>query len=118
MRLKSKIVLLAVVPLLASIVLIALAVRHQERALAARERELVESAYMSSKRTELRHYVELARSTIAPLYESGDDSETTRQAAMKLLASLDYGTDGYFFLYDLQGRSLMHPRQPELVGND
>ncbi|MBN9203478.1 cache domain-containing protein [Methylibium petroleiphilum] len=118
MRLKSKIVLLAVVPLLASIVLIALAVRHQERALAARERELVESAYMSSKRTELRHYVELARSTIAPLYDSGDDSEATRQAAMKLLASLDYGTDGYFFLYDLQGRSLMHPRQPELVGND
>ena len=118
MQLKSKIVLLAVVPLIASIALIAFAVRHQERALALRERALVESAYMNSKRTELSHYVDLARSTIAPLYDSGDDSEATRQAAMKRLASLDYGADGYFFLYDLQGKSLMHPRQPELVGRD
>jgi two-component system NarL family sensor kinase len=37
---------------------------------------------------------------------------------MRILSSLSYGDDGYFFLYDMQGNTLMHPRQPELVGQN
>jgi two-component system NarL family sensor kinase len=37
---------------------------------------------------------------------------------MRLLSSLDYGHDGYFFLYDLHGTVLAHSRQPELVGQN
>lgn len=118
MRLKLKVFLLAVIPLLASLALIALAVRQQERSLSERERALVESAYMANKEAELRHYVDLARSVIAPLYESGRDDAAGKSEAMRLLASLDYGADGYFFLYDMNGRNLMHPRQPELMGRD
>ncbi|GJG96226.1 histidine kinase [Cupriavidus pauculus] len=97
---------------------IALAVRYQATALVRHERVLVEAAYLQSKETELRHYVDLAESAIAPMVRSGKTDEATRQAAMEALARLDYGPDGYFFLYDLQGRNLMHPRQPELVGQD
>jgi two-component system NarL family sensor kinase len=118
MRLKLKVFLLAVIPLLASVALIAWAVRQQERSLSERERALVESAYMTSKQTELRHYVDLAHSVIAPLYESGRDDAATRTEAMRLLKSLDYGADGYFFLYEMNGLNLMHPRQPELVGRN
>lgn len=118
MRLKLKVFLLAVIPLLASLTLIAWAVRQQEASLSQRERALVESAYMTNKETELRHYVSLAQSVIAPLYESGRDDEATRAEAMRLLSTLDYGADGYFFLYDMNGRNLMHPRQPDLVGRD
>jgi two-component system, NarL family, sensor kinase len=117
-RLKLKVFLLAVIPLLASVALIAWAVRQQEKSLSQRERHLVESAHMAAKQAELRHYVDLARSVIAPLYESGRDDEATRDQAMRLLAALDYGADGYFFLYDMSGRNLMHPRQPDLVGQD
>jgi two-component system NarL family sensor kinase len=70
----------------------------------------------ASKETELRHYVELAQSAIAPMVQSGRTDAATRQAAMEALARLDYGPDGYFFLYDLQGRNLMHPRQPNWWG--
>ena len=42
MRLQSKLLLLAALPLLLSLALIAVAVRHQERALAVREHALVE----------------------------------------------------------------------------
>jgi len=118
MRLKLKVFLLAVIPLVASLLLIAVAVRQKENDLAARERAVVESATLASKQNELRHYVDLAQSTIAPLYASGRDDAATREEAIRLLASLDYGSDGYFFLYDLTGKSLMHPRQPELVGRD
>ncbi len=118
MRLKLKVFLLAVIPLLASAVLIAWAVGQQEKNLSQRERALVESAYMANKQTELRHYVDLAQSVIAPLYASGRNDEATQAEAMRLLAALDYGADGYFFLYDMNGRNLMHPRQPELMGRN
>src|SRR5437868_13278286 len=107
MPLKTKILLLAVIPLLASVLAIACTVISQERRLAQRERLLIESAYMRSKEVELRHYVDLALSTIRPLYASQNNDAAARDEAMRLLASMDYGPDGYFFLYDLDGNSLM-----------
>jgi two-component system NarL family sensor kinase len=118
MKLRHKILFLAVAPLAVAMVGIGVAVRFQATELARHERTLVEAAYLQSKETELRHYVELAQSAIAPLVRSGRTDEATRTAAMEALSHLDYGADGYFFLYDLQGRNLMHPRQPELVGQD
>ena len=118
MNLRTKIVALAVAPLLVALVLVAFAVRHQERDLAQRERALIEQTYMVQRRNELRSYVELALSVVRPLYDAGLDDEATRNEALRRLAALDYGDDGYFFVYDLEGRSLMHSRQPELVGQN
>ncbi|GAA4356681.1 cache domain-containing protein [Variovorax defluvii] len=118
MNLRLKIVALAVAPLLVALVLVALAVRHQERDLAARERALIEETYMNQRRSELRSYVALAVSVVQPLYDTGLDDEATRTEALHRLAALDYGNDGYFFVYDMQGRSLMHSRQPDLVGQN
>jgi two-component system NarL family sensor kinase len=50
MTLRTKIVALAVAPLLVALVLVALAVRHQERDLAQRERALIEQTYMNPRR--------------------------------------------------------------------
>lgn len=116
MNLRSKIVALAVAPLLVALVLVSLAVRHQERDLAQREKALIEKTYMAQRRSELRSYVDLAVSIVKPLYDAGLDDPVTREEALRRLAALDYGSDGYFFVYDMQGRSLMHSRQPELVG--
>ena len=118
MKLRQKILLLAVAPLTIAMLAIMLTVRHQSIALAKHERQLVESAYLQAKETELRAYVKLAQSAIAPLLASGRNDDATRDEAMRTLARLDFGTDGYFFLYDMRGRNLMHPRQPELVGRD
>jgi two-component system NarL family sensor kinase len=118
MRLKLKVFLLAVIPLVASLALIALAVSYQATDLAHRERKLVESATMASKEAELRHYVELAQSIVEPLYAGGRDDAAIKQEAMRRLEALHFGTDGYFFLYDMSGKSLMHASEPELVGRD
>jgi two-component system, NarL family, sensor kinase len=118
-RLRKKILLLAVLPLLASLLLIALAVRHQAQDLALRERALVESAYMASKEAELRHYVDLALSLVQPIYDSGRDDDAAKAEAARILRSLDYGGgDGYFFAYDFNGRCIVLPPQPELVGQN
>ena len=118
MKLKQKIILLAVVPLVTSLALIAFGVLHQQRELARGHRELVKSAFMRGTEDELRHYVALALSTISPLYNTQRDDEEIKRLAMKQLEALDYGPDGYFFLYDFDGINLMHPRQPELIGKN
>ncbi|MEC4719512.1 cache domain-containing protein [Noviherbaspirillum sp. CPCC 100848] len=118
MKLRQKILLVAITPLIVALLAIAVAVRHQANLLAQQQRASVETAYVASKETELSHYVALATRSIAHLYESGQNDDETKAKAINILASLDYGDDGYFFLYDLSGKSLMHPRLPDLVGKN
>ncbi|MFT3804878.1 MAG: cache domain-containing protein [Burkholderiaceae bacterium] len=119
MKLRDKILLLAAVPLLVALASVVLAVRYQALALAQREKSLVESAWLAARQTELANYVGLARSAIEPLLrDDASDPAQARRRALDLLSRMEFGTDGYFFVYDLQGRNLMHPRQPELIGQD
>ncbi len=118
MKLRGKLLLVAIVPLVASLALTAYALRQQQYDLARRQAELVRSAATETAQSELRHYIALALSTISPLYNTGRDDAEIKRLAMKQLAQLDYGPDGYFFLYDFDGTNLMHPRQPDLVGKN
>lgn len=116
MQLRLKFVLLAIVPLLLAIAAIASVVRLEARALAAAELAVVEPVLMAARKAELEHYVDLALGAVDHLVQR--DDEAARAEALRVLAKLDFGSDGYFFVYDMQGRNLMHPRQPELVGRD
>ena len=118
MRLKTKIILLAMLPLVASTGMILVVQQQQERLLSQRQAVLVRSAYMEAARNELRHSVALALSTISPLYNTGRDDDEIKRQVIRQLAALDFGADGYFFLYDFDGVNLMQPRQPELVGQN
>lgn len=118
MQLRQKIIVLAITPLIVALFGIALAVRYQATLLAQQQRSSVEEAYLASKEAELEHYVTLATHSIAHLYNSGRNDQEAKDAAMKILATLEFGDDGYFFLYNLEGKNLMHPRQPELVGRN
>jgi two-component system NarL family sensor kinase len=110
MKLRQKILLFAVLPLLLALCAIALTVRHHSVSLAQQEREVIEPAYLATKDGELKNYVAIARRAIAHLYESGKTDEATKAEARKILEKLEYGEDGYFFLYDLHGNLLMHPK--------
>ncbi|MYM41125.1 cache domain-containing protein [Duganella qianjiadongensis] len=118
MRLRQKVLFLAITPLILALCAIALAVWHQSELLAQQQRSTIQQAYLSSKEAELKHYVTLAQHSIAHLYDAGRDDQAAREEAKRILSSLSYGDDGYFFVYDMQGNSLMHPRQPELVGRN
>lgn len=118
MRLRQKVLFLAITPLILALCAIALAVWHQSELLAQQQRATIQQAYLSSKEAELKHYVTLAQHSIAHLYDAGRDDPAAREEAKRILSMLSYGDDGYFFVYDMQGNSLMHPRQPELVGRN
>ena len=116
MQLRLKVLILAVAPLLLAIAAVAAVVRIEARALAEAEAHAVQPVLLGSRQTELHNYVDLALASVAHLHDMPDPD--ARNAALRILEKLDYGQDGYFFVYDLSGRNVMHPRQRELVGQD
>jgi two-component system NarL family sensor kinase len=116
MKLRQKVILLAVAPLVVALCAIGLFVRQQAVTLAQQQRLTIETAYLASKEAELHHYVELAAHAISVQLMSGRKDAATLEEAKRILSELSFGDDGYFFIYDLQGNNLMHSRQPELVG--
>jgi two-component system NarL family sensor kinase len=70
-KLRKKIILLALAPLILALVALAITVNTQSIELAKEQREVIEPAYLASKKAELRSYLMLAQHAIAPLYDSG-----------------------------------------------
>ncbi len=118
MKTRQRLIVIALLPLLLAFAAIALALRHQSNALSAQQHDTVEAAYRASKQTELRNYVKLGTQAIAALYDSGRNDQETQDKAMAILAKMEFGEDGYFFIYDLHGTNLMHPRLHNFVGNN
>ncbi|WP_027909724.1 cache domain-containing protein [Pseudomonas sp. URMO17WK12:I4] len=118
MQLKHKIVALSLLPMLLAVAVVCLLVLIQNQRLGNQQAQLIEHSILGSKQAELQHYVEMAMSTIAPLYNSGRDDEETKRQVLALLQRINFGSDGYFFVYDRNGKNLMHPRQATLVGKD
>lgn len=92
--------------------LMPLAVRHQQEDLALQEHKLVERAPWMPAPPSCATMWTWPSSTVKPLYEESGDAALRKQQALRLLGTLDYGTDGYFFVYDMAGNVLMHSRQP------
>ncbi|WP_416768967.1 cache domain-containing protein [Pseudomonas sp. RHF3.3-3] len=118
MQLKHKVVALGILPLALAIAVICGLVFSLNRQLGDQQAQLIEHSILASKRAELKNHVALAQSLIAPLYNDGQGDEQARQQVLEVLRKLSFGVDGYFFVYDRQGRNLMHARQAELVGRD
>jgi two-component system NarL family sensor kinase len=118
MRLRQKIILFAIAPLVLALSAISLTVYHQATSLVQQERGIIKPAYLATKESELKNYVALATQAISHLYESGKTDAAIKDAARAILAKLEYSEDGYLFLYNLKGTMLMHPRLKESVGKN
>lgn len=118
MQLRLKLALFTTVPILLALGLVAVTVQHQTLKLAQQERELVESAYLQSKQTELRHYVQLATSALEQIAGNGQARAAQQQQALAVLTSMKFGGDGYFFVYDKDNNVLLDARQMGQAGVD
>lgn len=119
-RISMRIRLIVLTAAITLLVLAALAVMVQRQTLklAGQERELVKEIYAQSKEVELRHYVSLAQAALGRLaVEDGDVAAQQRQA-LSMLSQMQFGKDGYFFVYDRHGNMLLEPSQMGLQGVD
>jgi two-component system, NarL family, sensor kinase len=118
MKLKAKILSLAVAPLLLAIAVIGALLVVETQRLERQQAQVLEDALLSTKRDELRNYIALALTSIEHLYGAGRDDQVAKEQAKAILSSMNFGDDGYFFVYANDGLNLVHPRQPDLVGTN
>nr|WP_244327934.1 cache domain-containing protein [Roseibium sp. RKSG952] len=105
-------------PLIAVSLLIGIATYFQARHLIEVETKAVEQRILAAKRQELRNYISLALTSIAPIYETEPNGREAAQKQVKtILHNMTFGQDGYFFIYTLDGINLVHPKLGHLVGN-
>lgn len=116
--LKTKAIWLGIVPLVAAIGAMGGLLWLQAQSLEREQARLQEEALLAVKREDLRHYTQLALTSIDHLYATGRNDAATMQAAQQILRVMNFGEDGYFFVYDLSGRNLVHPRLKHLEGRD
>ncbi|MDO6564304.1 cache domain-containing protein [Amphritea sp. 1_MG-2023] len=117
--LKAKMLLLSIIPLILVTAAITLITLNQARLLSEQEIQTFEENLLASKRQELQNYVDLAMNSIAHVIANAEAGDTVAEAEVKrILHSLSYGDDGYFFVYDAVGVNLVHPAQAELVGQN
>ncbi len=108
--------LLAAVPLVLAIGAVAWIVRQQSVQLAGAQITAVQPILLQARQDELKHFVQVGRGAISQLYKNAGDDPAAQREALELLRRMDFGEDNYFFVYDLNGKSLMHPRLPNLEG--
>ena len=118
MKLKAKILVLAVAPLLLAIAFIGGLMVVETQRLEREQAQVLEEVLLNTKRDELRSYIALALTSIGNLYGAGRDDEAAKEQAKAILSSMNFGDDGYFFVYDKEGLNLVHPRMPDLVGQN
>ena len=118
MKLKAKILSLAVAPLLLAIVVIVGLLVVETQRLEHQQAQVLEEVLLVTKRDELRSYIALALTSISNLYAAGRDDEAAKEQAKAILSSMNFGDDGYFFVYDKEGLNLVHPRMPDLIGTN
>lgn len=99
---------------LTSLALVSFLAVQQERA-----------AILAEKDLQLSQLLELSHSTLNTLYQQAEAGEMShdeaRQQAFVLIRNFRFttGTDkDYFWILDNQGKMVMHPLQPQLVGQD
>lgn len=116
LRYGQKLFLIATLPLVLVVALIAFLVAEQARQTSEREIAALEEALIDAKREELRNYLSMARSAFGIIYGNAppDDARAKREVA-QIMAAMIYGRDGFFFIYDYDGKNIVSPRQTWLI---
>ncbi|RBH52484.1 MULTISPECIES: methyl-accepting chemotaxis protein [Pseudomonas] len=117
LSLKAKVVSLAVLPVLLCALVISLTTVWMLQNQARDEVEETRQRLLSESKTTLQNYVTQVMTAIKPLYDASAPGDMAARAqAVKLLSSIKYGKDGYFFGYDSQVVRVFKSDNPDGVG--
>jgi two-component system, NarL family, sensor kinase len=118
MKQRWALLLIAVLPLLIGGAAMAWVVAQRAQVLAQLHLQAVEPVLLAARKAELQSFVNLARSSIQHLVRDGMPDERAQAQALAILQRLEFGHDGYFFVFDFAGKNLLYPRQPQLQGRN
>ncbi|MEY9335738.1 methyl-accepting chemotaxis protein [Pseudomonas protegens] len=117
LSLKAKVLSLAVLPVLLFALVISLSTVLMLRQQAQKEVEETRNRLLTEAKATLQSYVEVALTTVKPLYDAAaQGDQAARAEVVKLLSNISYGKDGYFFGYDSETVRLFKGNSPDGVG--
>ena len=116
---RSKILLVSITPILAVVGVLLTLTIEDLRQTGAEQIANTRALLMAEKEAQLKNYVELAISSIKPIYDSaGPEDKEAQEQAKTILRQLRYGTDGYIFAYHYDGTCQVLGPKPQLEGKN
>lgn len=116
MNLRTMLVLVAVLPLSLALLAVVGVVRYQFNQLAQTQNELMQPVLLQAQKDEIQHFVKVGRRAVSQIGTTATSQAEAQRQALEMLRRMDFGNDNYFFVYDLMGKNLMHPRLPNFEG--
>lgn len=114
LSIKSRLYILAIVPLVLISVCLMLLVYSQLDTLNQSQMTATQNKLMAQKQQEVRSYMEIVQSSMAPLIARN----ASREEAIEVLSAMKYGNDGYIFGYDSGGVRWFSGSSTAGIGNN
>jgi two-component system NarL family sensor kinase len=119
MNLSQKVQLLSILPLMIAMIVVAFVTHGQFEKLSKQTANSFRESITNSRKQELKNYLSLALSSIDHIYKNNNqDDEIAKELVIDILTNLEYGEDGYFFVYKNNGENVVHPRQFYRIGEN
>jgi two-component system NarL family sensor kinase len=96
-------------------------ITDEYRELSEKNVTILETFLIEQKKQALKNYTSIALTSVNQAYDSPikNDSKTAQEVVADTFTGLVYnGDDGYFFIYDEHGNSIVHPKEPYRVGKN
>ena len=117
LTLKTKVILLALVPVILFALVLSGTAANVLQGLAAEEVADTRERLLQEKRSELEHYIQIALGSVKGLYDDTAQGDlASREQAIAILSKIKYGADGYFFAHDSNVVRLFRGDSPVDVG--
>ncbi|QHB82825.1 HAMP domain-containing protein [Aeromonas veronii] len=117
MTLKQKILLLGAVPVLLMAMVVNLSNYMVSKSDLESDLVVARENAIKERKALLSSYIMMAKTAVDAVY-SLPDSPENRQKVKELLRPLRYSSDGYFFVYDFEGNTILLPVRTELEGKN
>jgi len=113
---KTKILLLAIVPLIASTLIVSTVTAHNEQTLIEDNIATFREKLVNERKQQLKEVTQVAENIVRRI---NPGNSQVRLAELKTaLTDVQFGDSGYFFIYNKQGVNVFHPVKPALEGKN
>ncbi|WP_372737197.1 cache domain-containing protein [Neptunomonas sp.] len=117
LKIKQKILILTVIPLILTVVAVMAVSIYQMRSLGSQEVEQIRSTMMAAKRESLKNYMGITETAIRSVLKNVANQSEAQERVKTVLRAISYGDeDGYIFAFDYSGVAQVQPVQPQLEG--
>lgn len=119
MNINLKLQLVTIVPLLLALSAVLFVTQVQYQSLSKQTVDEYRQGVISHRKDELRNYVAIAEGATEHIYKNKNLNEQQAQILVKkILSTMRFGKDGYFFAYDFDGTALVLPEQEYRLGKN